>query len=72
MTEENKYDGLFMTIMQQTKDINVFFDAVFGFLRYWILQYLDEAQTFSKMKNKQKMLLQPHALEISKFLRQTK
>lgn len=34
MTEENKYDGLFMTIMQQTKDINVFFDAVFGFLRY--------------------------------------
>lgn len=33
MTEDNKYDGLFMTAMQQIKDIDGFFDAVFGFLR---------------------------------------
>ncbi|CAD8131856.1 unnamed protein product [Paramecium pentaurelia] len=44
MTEDNKYDGLFMTIMQQTKDINVFFDAAFGFLRRHTDFFLDQKQ----------------------------
>lgn len=32
-SDNTKYDGLFMTAMQQIKDINGFFDAVYGFLR---------------------------------------
>lgn len=35
MSEDNKYDNLFMTVMQQTRDINAFFDATYGFLRYF-------------------------------------
>lgn len=31
--EEKKFDGLLMTILQQEKQINGFFDRVFGFLR---------------------------------------
>eukprot|EP01017_Pseudomicrothorax_dubius_P019501 TRINITY_DN2144_c0_g2_i1.p1 TRINITY_DN2144_c0_g2~~TRINITY_DN2144_c0_g2_i1.p1 ORF type:complete len:350 (-),score=145.72 TRINITY_DN2144_c0_g2_i1:149-1117(-) len=31
--EEGKYDGIFMTVIQQTQGIDGFFDAVFGFLR---------------------------------------
>jgi len=33
MDEENKFDGILMTIIQQKGNINGFFDTVFGFLR---------------------------------------
>lgn len=31
--EERRFDGILMTILQQEKQINSFFDRVFGFLR---------------------------------------
>jgi len=31
--EDNKYDGILMTIIQQKGNIDAFFDTVFGFLR---------------------------------------
>jgi hypothetical protein len=33
MNEENKFDGILMTIIQQKGNIDGFFDSVFGFLR---------------------------------------
>ena len=33
MDDENKFDGILMTIIQQKGNINGFFDTVFGFLR---------------------------------------
>ena len=33
MTEEEKFDGILMTIIQQKGNINGFFDTVFGYLR---------------------------------------
>jgi hypothetical protein len=32
--EESRFDGIFMTVLQQKKSIGSFFEAVFGFLRY--------------------------------------
>lgn len=33
MTEDNRFDGILMTIIQQKGNIDGFFDSVFGFLR---------------------------------------
>ncbi len=33
MTEDSKFDGILMTIIQQKGNIDSFFDTVFGFLR---------------------------------------
>lgn len=33
MAQENKYDGIFMSVIQQTGSIDAFFDSAFGFLR---------------------------------------
>jgi hypothetical protein len=33
MSEDNKFDGILMTIIQQKGNIDGFFDTVFGFLR---------------------------------------
>lgn len=33
MNEENRFDGLLMTMLQQKGNIDSFFDGVFGFLR---------------------------------------
>jgi hypothetical protein len=33
MTEDNKFDGVLMTMIQQKGNIDGFFDGVFGFLR---------------------------------------
>lgn len=33
MTEDNKFDGVLMTMIQQKGNIDAFFDGVFGFLR---------------------------------------
>lgn len=33
MTEDTKYDGILMTILQQKGNIDAFFDSVYGFLR---------------------------------------
>ena len=33
MSEESKFDGVLMTMLQQKGNIDLFFDSVFGFLR---------------------------------------
>lgn len=33
MTEDNRFDGILMSIIQQKGNIDGFFDSVFGFLR---------------------------------------
>lgn len=33
MSQDNKFDGILMSIIQQTGNIDSFFDNVFGFLR---------------------------------------
>lgn len=33
MTDDNKFDGILMTMIQQKGNIDGFFDGVFGFLR---------------------------------------
>ncbi len=33
MTEDTKFDGILMTLLQQKGNIDGFFDAVYGFLR---------------------------------------
>lgn len=33
MSEDNKFDGILMTMIQQKGNIDGFFDGVFGFLR---------------------------------------
>lgn len=33
MTEDNKFDGILMSIIQQQGNIDGFFNSVFGFLR---------------------------------------
>jgi hypothetical protein len=33
MSDDAKYDGILMTIIQQTGNIDTFFNSVFGFLR---------------------------------------
>jgi len=33
MTEDTKFDGILMTILQQQGNIDAFFDSVYGFLR---------------------------------------
>ena len=33
MTEDTKFDGILMTLLQQKGNIDAFFDTVYGFLR---------------------------------------
>ena len=33
MAEDNKFDGIFMSVIQQKGSIDGFFECVFGFLR---------------------------------------
>lgn len=33
MEEDNKFDGILMTMLQQKGNIDLFFDSVYGFLR---------------------------------------
>lgn len=33
MAQDNRFDGVLMSIIQQTGNIDLFFDNVFGFLR---------------------------------------
>ena len=33
MTEDTKFDGVMMSLLQQKGNIDLFFDSVFGFLR---------------------------------------
>lgn len=33
MTQDNRFDGILMSIIQQTGNIDSFFNATFGFLR---------------------------------------
>lgn len=47
--EDSKFDGLFMNVIQQTKGIDPFFHALFGFMRRKTDFFTDDKMARSKI-----------------------
>ena len=50
MSEDQRFDGLFMSAIQQAQGINNFYDAMFSFMRRKTDFYSADAQSFETVK----------------------
>ncbi len=65
MTDDNKNDGILMTIIQQTGNIDTFFNSVFGFLRR-------NTDFFANQKKAEEIIVNSCKVNYEKFTKDTK
>lgn len=65
MAEDNKFDGILMTLLQQKGSIDGFFDAVFGFLRR-------STDFFANQKKAEEIIVNSCKVNFDKFTSETK
>jgi len=65
MSEEDKFDGILMSIVQQSAGIDGFFDAVFGFLRR-------RTDFFTDMKQAEQQIVKHSKVHYEKFMAKKK
>ena len=51
MSEDQRFDGLFMSAIQQAQGINNFYDAMFSFMRRKTDFYSQDTSSFDTVKN---------------------
>ncbi|MCB0370563.1 MAG: hypothetical protein KDD45_14340 [Bdellovibrionales bacterium] len=65
MNEDNKFDGILMTMLQQKGNIDGFFDGVFGFLRR-------NTDFFANQKKAEEIIVNNCRIHFDKYTKQTK
>jgi hypothetical protein len=65
MTDDNKFDGILMTLLQQKGSIDGFFDGVFGFLRR-------STDFFANQKKAEEIIVNSCKVNFDKFTNETK
>lgn len=65
MSEDSKFDGILMTMLQQKGNIDAFFDGVYGFLRR-------NTDFFANQKKAEQIIVNNCKLNFDKYTADTK